>query len=222
MRESSSTLSTSVFDQIKNEIIGGQLPQGSKIVETELAKKFNISRGPLREALHKLENINLIVKKPHSSTQVVTVDFDLMKQVYQMRIVMEGYAARLAAENMTDKEIQGLKDLLNTHKDSIENAGGESYIQKEGDVDFHYYIFSKCGNELLANYLESKVYQLVRMCRIRTSTMKDRVALAYNEHSKIVDAISNRDGEFAEMLMRKHISGAWETIMKLQETQGDS
>ena len=52
--------------------------------------------------------------------------------------------------------------------------------------------------------------------------MKDRVALAYNEHSKIVDAISNRDGEFAEMLMRKHISGAWETIMQLQETQGDS
>jgi len=90
MRESSSTLSTSVFDQIKNEIIAGQLPQGSKIVETELAKKFNISRGPLREALHKLENINLIVKKPHSSTQVVTVDFELMKQVYQMRIVMEG------------------------------------------------------------------------------------------------------------------------------------
>ena len=112
--------------------------------------------------------------------------------------------------------------MLNTHQDSIENAGGESYIQKEGDVDFHYYIFSKCGNELLANYLESKVYQLVRMCRIRTSTMKDRVALAYNEHSKIVDAISNRDGEFAEMLMRKHISGAWETIMKLQVTQGDS
>jgi len=60
------------------------------------------------------------------------------------------------------------------------------------------------------------------MCRIRTSTMKDRVALAYNEHSKIVDAISNRDGEFEEMLMRKHISGAWETIMKLHETQGDS
>ena len=83
MKESSSTLSTSVFDQIKNEIIGGQLPQGSKIVETELAKKFNISRGPLREALHKLEHINLIVKKPHSNTQVVTVDFELMKQVYQ-------------------------------------------------------------------------------------------------------------------------------------------
>ena len=103
MKESSSTLSTSVFDQIKNEIIGGQLPQGSKIVETELAKKFNISRGPLREALHKLENINLIVKKPHSSTQVVTVDFELMKQVYQMRI---GY--NRAARIIEDMEIAGV------------------------------------------------------------------------------------------------------------------
>jgi DNA-binding GntR family transcriptional regulator len=209
------TLSDVIFHKIKEDIITGNIKQGAKIIEQNLAQSFNTSRGPLREALQKLENINLIERKPHSKTQVITLNFELMRDIYQMRELLEGFAARLAATNMTQKDIDNLYRLLDKHSQIIKKNAHTSYLQQEGDLDFHYYIFAKCGNKMLINYLEHKLYQIIRMCRQRTSNMQQRVDTALNEHYLIVDAIYNRDGEFAEILMRRHISGAWRSLEKL-------
>jgi DNA-binding GntR family transcriptional regulator len=209
------TLSDVIFQKIKKDIITGNIKQGAKIIEQNLAQSFNTSRGPLREALQKLENINLIERKPHSGSQVITLDFALMRDIYQMRELLEGFAARLAAQNMSRGDIDNLYKLLDKHTISINKTAGKKYLQQEGDLDFHYYIFAKCGNQMLINYLENKLYHIIRMCRQRTSNMEKRVSIALNEHYLIVDAISNRDAEFAEILMRRHISGAWRSLEKL-------
>ena len=110
------TLSEHVFQQIKEDIITGVIPQGQKIGEAELAKAYDISRGPLREALHKLESINLVDHRPHSGSRVITLDFAMMQDVYQIREAMEGFAARLACVAMSQSDIDNLYRLLEKHE----------------------------------------------------------------------------------------------------------
>ncbi len=215
------TLADSVFNSIKEDIIIGKIAQGIKMGEANLAKSYHVSRGPLREALQRLENINLIKRTPHSGSRVVILYQDLMRDIYQMREATEGLAARLSAQVMSNDEINGLYCLLDKHEEQIDKSGGQTYFQQEGDLDFHYYIFSKCQNPWLINYLENKLYHMLRMCRYRTSNLSFRTSSAFNQHRQIAEAIANRDAEFAEILMRKHISGAWQAIKKMLEDDVD-
>jgi len=208
------TLSEQAFQKIKEDIINGKLCQGQKIGETELAKSYGISRGPLREALHRLEYMNLVKRTPHSGSRIITLNYKMMREIYVMREALEGMAARLAAVNMSQIEIDALYQLLEQHARSINETEGKEYFQTEGDLDFHYYIFSKCQNQWIIDYLENKLYQIIRMCRQRTSREPLRPEVALKEHVNIVDAINNQDGQLAEMLMRRHIQGAWQTMQK--------
>jgi len=207
-----STLSERVFHNLKEEIVSGNIPQGQKISEVNLATRFNISRGPLREALRQLESINLIERTPHSGSKVISLTYRKILELYQIREAMEGYATRLASSEMTQSEIDGLYRLLDQHNEQVQSSGTHVYIQQEGNEDFHYYIYSKCNNQWLFDYLDNKLYQLLRMCRQHTAKISFRADLGLIEHTAIVNAISNRDGELSELLMRRHINGAWKTI----------
>ena len=207
-----STLSERVFHNLKEEIVSGNIPQGQKISEVNLATRFNISRGPLREALRQLESINLIERTPHSGSKVISLTYRKILELYQIREAMEGYATRLASSEMTQSEIDGLYRLLDQHNEQVQSSGEHVYIQQEGTLDFHYYIYSKCNNQWLFDYLDNKLYQLLRMCRQHTAKISSRADLGLIEHTAIVNAISNRDGELSELLMRRHINGAWKTI----------
>ena len=112
MSKKPSTLSNDVFKQIRDDIVEGVIQQGQKIVEVNLAKQYNISRGPLREALRQLESINLIERTPHSGSKVISLTYRKILELYQIREAMEGYATRLASSEMTQSEIDGLYRLL--------------------------------------------------------------------------------------------------------------
>jgi DNA-binding GntR family transcriptional regulator len=206
------TLSENVYSQLKEDIIMGRLPQGSKVKEEELARRFGISRGPLREAIQRLEGTNLVIRMPRAGVRVVTLDEKMMAEIYVVREALEGMSARLAARSMPDQEIDALRQLLEQHEQHIEQADGKNYFQKEGDLDFHYRIALNSQNDWLLKLLGSELYQLLRMCRHRSSNLPSRPVKALHEHQMIVDAIANRDEELAELLMRRHISGAWQMV----------
>ncbi|MEB8434263.1 MULTISPECIES: GntR family transcriptional regulator [Cocleimonas] len=206
------TLSEQVYNDIKEAIIAGELIQGAKITEDELAKKYGISRGPLREALRRLESIRLLIKIPHAGMRVVTLTPEMIEEIYIVREALEGMSARLAAERMTDEEIEDLRNLLVRHSSNIDKSDGKQYFQREGDLDFHFRIAQASNNQWLMDLLSSELYQLLRMCRHRTSQAPARPTKALTEHKQIVEAIASRDAELAEMLMRRHISGAWKTV----------
>lgn len=211
-KKNKSTLSNDVFELIKEDIIFGRLAQGSKVIEQELALKYGISRGPLREAIQRLEGIKLVIRAPRAGVRVVTLDERRLSDIYQVREALEGMSARLAAENMEHKGIEELWQLLEQHENNIRKRQDKTYCQQEGDLDFHYRIASNSQNQLLMQLLSSELYQLLRMCRLRSSKRPARANKALIEHRMIVEAISNRDGELAEMLMRRHISGAWQIV----------
>ncbi|OOZ15222.1 GntR family transcriptional regulator [Solemya velum gill symbiont] len=212
---SSRTLADRVCHQLKDDIITGRLSQGSKIVEEDLAREHGVSRGPLREAIRRLEAMHLVQRIPHAGARVVTLSEKMMSDVYSVREALEGMSTRLAAEFIKPKEVDELWLLLEQHEKNIDATEGTVYFQREGDVDFHIRIAQASQNQLLVKSLSSELYQLIRMCRYRTAKAPSRPTKALGEHRQIVDAISRRDGELAEILMRRHISGAWQIAREL-------
>jgi DNA-binding GntR family transcriptional regulator len=215
------TLARRTFDSIKTDIIDGQLAQGTKIVESDLALKYGISRGPLREAIHRLEQIKLIVRIPHAGSRVVTLDTKMMGDIYIAREALEGMAARLAARLMSDTEISALSALLDQHETNISETEGKSYFQREGDIDFHFRIAVASQNQWILENLNGELYQLMRMCRHQSGQLPARAQTALEQHRQIAAAIAQRDEELAEILMRRHISGAWEIVRKILEEKHD-
>ena len=213
----SRTLAGRTYDSIKADIIDGTLSQGTKIVESDLALKYGISRGPLREAIHRLEQMKLIVRIPHAGSRVVSLNLKMMEDIYAARECLEGMAARLAARHMPDEEIKSLHALLDLHAESINETAGKAYFQREGDIDFHYRIAVASQNQWILENLNGELYQLIRMCRHQSGQMPSRPSVALDQHRQVVLAIEQRDEELAEMLMRRHISGAWKIVKTILE-----
>lgn len=219
------TLADRVCQQIVTAIVKGDLPAGYKISEPELARMYGISRGPLREAIRRLEGLRLIERKAHIGARVVKLSANELIEIYHVREALEGMACRLAAQNMTDAEIASLKKLLDQHELSVEEEAWSSYFQKEGDLDFHYRIVQGSKNAKLLELLGADLYHLVRMYRYQFSVSSSRPKRALKEHRQIIDAIDSRDPELAELLMRRHISSARRNIEnklnKVSETKGE-
>ena len=210
----SRTIADRLSDAMVTAIVKGDMPSGSKISEPDLARAYRVSRGPLREALRRLEGLHLVTRVPHAGTRVVALDWQELLEIYQIREALEGMAARLAAQNMSAQEIDELKQLLDLHAKSIEQSRGGEYFQCEGDFDFHYRIIQGSKNQRLIDLLCSELYHLIRMYRYRSAQTIARPPAALAEHRQIAAAIAQRDAEFAEMLMRKHISTARQSIEK--------
>lgn len=206
------TLADTVCEQIVTAIVVGDIPPGQKISEPELAKTYGISRGPLREAMRRLEALRLVERKPHVGARVVQLSAKELVEIYHVREALEGMACRLAATYMPQEEIDRLRELLDEHERSIEQFDGQSYFQKEGDLDFHYRIVQGSKNAKMLEFLGGDLYHLVRMYRYQFSISSSRPKRALKEHRQIIDAIDARDPELAEMLMRRHISNARKNI----------
>jgi DNA-binding GntR family transcriptional regulator len=159
----------------------------------------------LREAISKLENCNLVTRRPNIGARIVSFSIDQLMEIYQIREAMEGMAARLAAKNMTDAELAHLKTLVARHKDSMahtERPAKTDYSQ-DADVDFHFCIIQGSKNQRLLTMLCQDLYDLVRFYRMRLSPAFSSTAM--QEHELIVQALERRDGEMAELLMRYHV-----------------
>jgi len=209
------TIADKVFAQIQRAIVEGQIPPGSKISEPELARTYGISRGPLREAIGRLEACSLVERKANVGARVVTLSSTQLLEIYHVREALEGMAARLAATAMSDDEIQDLSGLLDCHGEQIEQERGQAYFQKEGDLDFHYRIVQGSHNSRLIQLLCNDLYHLVRLYRYQFGMASKRAGRAYGEHEHIVAAIANRDGEMAELLMRHHVRSSRANVVRL-------
>ena len=208
----SRTLADRVFAQLQDDIVRGALKPGTKLGETELAGRYGVSRGPLREAIRRLESRKLLERIPHVGTRVASLEPADLIEIYHVREALEGMAARLAAVQMSDAEVAGLRELLALHEQQQDLQEDVAYFQRAGDLDFHYRIIQGSHNATLIDLLIGELYHRVRMYRYQLQTTPNRPKKALGEHQRIVEAIEARDGEMAEMLMRRHISRAREQL----------
>ena len=205
-------LSERVFESLQEAIVLGDLAPGEKIREPELAKRFGTSRGPLRDALRRLESRRLVTTTRNAGARVVELSNQQLIELYHVREALEGMTCRLAATNMSDADINELSGILDQHETEVQRKEGAEYFRQEGDLDFHFRIAIGCKNELLRTALCVDHYQLMRLYRYKFSNRLGRPSQALTEHRLILDAIKDRDGELAELLMRRHIRNARKTF----------
>lgn len=191
------------FQQLRSDIVEGNVAAGSKLSENELSTKYQVSRAVVREAINRLEACHIVERKANIGARVVSLTPEGLIQLYQVREALEGMAARLAAKYMSDEEIADLTALLDSHFQTVK--GGDSYYQEAGDLDFHYRIILGSKNQHLIEVLLNGIYHLIRMYRVQLGMVGPRVTTAFDEHKHVVSAIANRDEELAEILMRRHI-----------------
>jgi DNA-binding GntR family transcriptional regulator len=209
------TLADRLFDTLQRAIVEGDIKPGSKISEPELARQYSVSRGSLREAIGRLEARKLVERKPNLGARVITLSYEQLIEIFQVREALEGMAARLAAQNMSETEIEELQALLKEHGNEIKEQHGQAYFQQQGDLDFHYRIVQGSKNQQLIGLLCNDLYHLLRMYRFQFGMRSKRSQQAYEEHHYLLNAIVSRDPEMAELLMRQHIRSSRRNVEQM-------
>lgn len=204
---SDSTLKQRVYQGVRDMILAGKIRPGEPLRERDLAQQLNVSRTPLREALNRLERDGLAVATPHKGYHVPALDPKMAAELLELRYVLDGHAAGLAARNITEKGIRELEsvmaelDHLAKRKDpSTEDLAEEIRV----GLQIHYIIAREAGqrflNEVLSNmYGRLSLYIWVEVLWV------DRWDLTRAEHREIIDAVVARDETRATKAAQDHV-----------------
>lgn len=189
------SLGDEVFQRILAMIYSSQIAPGEVIKESRIAQTFGVSRGPVREAVRRLQGLELVSREPFQRARVVELTPQAMLDLFQMREALEGCAARLAAERMDRQQVASLLEALGSAQ------SGRSF-------DFHTNVVRASANRRLIVALCGDLYHLLRIYRMRSGAEPERKSAAFEEHWQIARAIAAGDGDLSESLMRSHIRRA--------------
>ncbi|WP_233280562.1 GntR family transcriptional regulator [Devosia rhizoryzae] len=206
--DASSLLADSLFKQLCEAIVTGQIAPGSKLSEPRLATQYGVSRGPLREAIRRLEERKLVTRLPRQGVRVIVPTREAADELFRIREVLEGLAAREAARHATAEDIVEVRAMLAKHARALDRPDAMLYWQDTANSDFHFLIARIARSQSLFDLLCGEYYTLFRLFRMRHQIVPGRAQRALVEHERIVDAIADGDEELAEMLMRRHIATA--------------
>lgn len=192
-----------VYRKLRQAILDDAYPPGTKLVESELAAHLSISRTPIREALHKLELEGLVERGPGASgLRVAGLTPEEVREIYGIRAVLEGYAARLAADRAAPADVRRLEALLEASEAAIAAHDRPRLLQL--NTEFHDAINALSGSRRLTALLLGLREQIVKYRRA-TLEIGGQGAIALAEHRAIVEALAAGDGERAERLVLAHV-----------------
>ncbi|MSU90243.1 FCD domain-containing protein [Rhodobacteraceae bacterium 2CG4] len=205
------------YRALLEEIRTGRLRPGERLRETELAARLGVSRTPIREAIRQLEADGLVAHAPRQGATVRMLDYAEVMELYEMRAVLEGTAARLAAHAALDIEIEELESLNGALADAP--TAGEAFRLNR---IFHAALLDAAKNRFLHKSMVglSKALMIIGPT---TLSETDRRAAAVQEHQALLDALKARDGQAAEQRMRAHIEASQRVrIRSLRATAGNA
>lgn len=197
---------TAVCSYIEGEIIAGRLEPGDPLDEAELARKFRVSRTPVREALLQLAAIDWIQFRPRRGAVVAPISLQRMVQMFEVMAEIEGFCARLAAERMTNSERKLLLQAAQVCAREARSKTESTYRRYfDANYAFHEIIYLGAHNEHLREMAKAMRNRLTpyRRFRLRTSI---RVKNSSREHNAIAKSIVDGDGEHAAQEMRSHLT----------------
>ncbi len=203
------TLAMAALDQIVELIKRHELKPGGIVNESDLAKRFGMSRGPVREAVRRLEGRKLVVREAYQRARLAPLELNDIREIFEVREALEGMACRLAAVRMSEA---ALGDLLRQVEASRQPGSEAAYFTEEYKFNFHVAIVSACGNPRLQSILTAEVYDLIRLYRWASNAIPGRDGKAPQEHWQIARAMATRDAELAESLMRAHVQRSMQLL----------
>jgi DNA-binding GntR family transcriptional regulator len=216
MRASKGTLKESVYASLKAMIVSGELQAGSRLTEIDLAARLKVSRTPLREALNRLERDGLVSSKPRHGYFVTVFDLRTVEDAFDVREVLEGYAAERAAERIKPEDKERLHAVLRQCESMAarDNRSMTDMIQEMRlGLEIHRIIAEVSDNRLLHENICGFLDKFQHFIWIELLWL-DEWAAARNEHDGIVAAICAGEGQQAAALARQHVRVSKENILR--------
>lgn len=196
------------YQLILRAIDDGVYKPGDRLVESELADRFGVSRTPIREALQRLETQSLLSRDGRSLV-VASLDHNEMAELYIVRSELEGLAARLAARHATDEEVRVMRQMVEADNTRLTDPAALSRSNRQ----FHRQVHLASHNRFLVQQLDL-VYRSMALMATTSLAIEGRGVTALGEHQKIVDAIAANDGDAAYAAIKAHISNAFESRLR--------
>ena len=195
-----------VYDSLRDAIWEGRIARGERVREEEIARSLGVSRTPVREALQRLQRRGLLVTGPGRGLMVAELSKREVIELYAMREILEGSAARFAAERATPEEIATLYEL----QAQLKAAKGDPMLHTTLNRRFHQAIYEAAHNRYLMQTLES-LHDSFALLRSATMRLPHRQRDSHEERRRIIAAIEKRDPILAEQEAREHIVQAQRT-----------
>ena len=195
------TMQEIVYDTIRESILNGHYPPGHRLVADDLAQEMGVSRMPIREALHRLEVAGLVTMMPHRGAVVSEFSEPDIIEVYHIRAVLDGLAARLAIPNLTDADFKQFDKLIAEMQKGIDSNDTEAFLR--ANREFHTIIWKAAHAPRLSDLLEN-LYDTSQPFRNVSLQLPDRAKQIIGEHRQIATALKRRDAVKAEKYANAH------------------
>lgn len=206
-----SSLSEYVFDTIREAILNGKYKENDLLKENALATELGVSRTPVREALKQLELEGLVLLIPNKGASVIGFSKKDVKDIYEMRALLEGLCVKKAIENINDDIVNELFEILDLNSYYLSKGKMDAIL--ELDNKYHQVIYKAANSRMISQTLSDFHHYLERM---RKTTLNDieRAKKSHIEHQKIANAIKERNVEEAQRLAIEHINNSMLNIDK--------
>lgn len=207
------TVAARIYGAIKEQIIEGRYPPGARITEQNIAAEFSTSRTPVREAMRQLVADGFALFKPNSGTVVRQWSCEEMRQIFDLRVIIESEIAGHAATRISVDEVEALRRI----QDEIEAGGmdiGADNTARIGRLnrEFHRIIAQASHNERLVSMLSSAIEMPIVQQTFRRYTPQ-RLARSFGHHRELLDALAVHDSAWAKSVMSSHIHAAKHTVL---------
>ena len=202
------SLSKLVRDDMLGLILKGELVPGQRINEPDVASRLQVSRVPVREALRELESSGLVVSRKHSGVFVRQLDAAEVRDLYQMRGLLDGFAGRCAAQlppAQRDTLLHALDSSIAAMREAASHQDVHSYYAE--NLRFHWAIVEAAGNSTLSDSYRG-IVQKLHLSRLKNLSQDVGMQASIAEHVEIVKALRQADAVHSEMLMARHVGDA--------------
>ena len=203
-----------VCESLREAIRSGILKPGERIMEIQLAEELGVSRTPVREAIRKLELEGYVVMMPRRGTYVASMSIRDINEIFEIRTALESLSNGLAADHITDDELEHLQRLLVIIGGYIKEGNIEKIV--ETDIEFHDLMYHAARNERLVGIISNLRDQLTRF-RTLSMSYPGRLEETLEEHRLIVDAIASGDRKAASRAAERHMENSEKTLLKAMD-----
>jgi DNA-binding GntR family transcriptional regulator len=213
------TLREKILENIRDAILKGDLKPGERVSEPDIAERYGISRTPIREAFRQLESEGYLTVIPRKGAVVAKHSEKDIEEFYSIKSVLEGYAAQLAAERMTPKDIDKLEAINNRLEKLSKSKDVKTFFRVHNE--FHEYFFRAAGNQKLQELIQ-QLLKKFEYLRIASFSMPGRMEISVQEHKKIIEAFRNNDGYLADLLVRKNAAYGGQVLLQSKNEEDDN
>ncbi len=200
-----------VFQKIREDILDGNYKEGEELKEVAIGDELGVSRTPVREAFRQLELEGLIRIVPNKGAYVTGITAKDVHDIYMIRSLLEGLAAKWACDHITDSQMEEMEENIYL----AEFHANKEHMDQMAELDnrFHDILYEACNSKMLEHLLKD-FHQYVMRVRQRTLSTNARGKASNDEHRKIMEAIKARDPENAEKLAHQHMINAYDNMVR--------